>query len=415
MIAPPRPHPGSFRDHAPMGSNPIVMTKRTLLVALLLGSVLAVAACETEPAGPLGLQTNSKVFDEALFRQNLESSLNGALGYALVITRSGQAAESAASGIAAIDAASGDTVTQSVGHDINIASVTKAFTAMATISLLDERDGVDLDSTIDAWLPDGWLQHADVRSLTFRELLIHTSGIRTATTTWDSLRAVVASPTVQPPSYSYANANFGLFRALLPKLDDQEAFDSQEAVSAPDDFDRWMSRKYVEIMNERVFGPAGVTNATCDVDPGKVTTQALNEINNPPLNPQGFGDWTERCGGGGFYLSVSEMARVMAYLVHTQNILSIAQRNTMDQGQLGWDPNDVFATNYGMAYGKDGALFRDGDGDGGLSAGDSGLQTWVGKFPNQVELAMAVNSVGTNWRPLAQIARAAYEGAWVEP
>ena len=140
----------------------------------------------------------------------------------------------------------------------------------------------------------------------------------------------------------------------------------------------------------------------------------LNELNNPPLIPRNTGDWTETCGGGGFYLTTLEMAQIMAFLAHTEAILTNAQKVFMDNNLLGWDPNDTFNSNYGRVYGKDGALFSDNNNDNSVSSGDSGLQTWVGKFPNGVELALSVNSIGSTTRSLSTIARLAYEAAWVD-
>ena len=90
----------------------------------------------------------------------------------------------------------------------------------------------------------------------------------------------------------------------------------------------------------------------------------------------------------------------MAFLAHTEAILTNAQKVFMDNNLLGWDP--------------DGALFSDNKNDNSVSSGDSGLQTWVGKFPNGVELALSVNSIGSTTRSLSTIARLAYEAAWVD-
>jgi hypothetical protein len=86
----------------------------------------------------------------------------------------------------------------------------------------------------------------------------------------------------------------------------------------------------------------------------------------------------------------------------------------MDDNRFGWDPSDSFNTSHGQAFGKDGALFWDNNTDGQISGGDSGLQTWVGKFPNGVELALSVTSVGASWRSFPSIVKNAYEAAWVE-
>ena len=382
---------------------------RLFFFAILTGFLLTSGSCKKDE---LGVQTNSKVFRVDLFRQNLQNGLNGAVGYALVISKNGQMADSATFGTGSLNPASGTTVRPSIYHDINIASVTKTFTAMAVIGLMEEK-GQLMNFPINLWLPNNWPKHPDVQALTFQQLLTHTSGLRMASTSYDSLKFVVNSPITQPTTYAYANSNFGLFRIILPKLYDADEFNQQEQSLSPANFDLWVSQRYIEIMNERVFAPAGVTNAICDIDPNTTTIQAFSEITFPST-PQSFGDWTERSGGGGWYLSTFEMGQVMAYLANTNAILNQNQKNTMDQDLLGWDPNDVFDSNYGRVYGKDGALFRDLNSDNVISAGDAGLQTWVGKFPNRIELAMSVNSIGNGLRSMSQIAQQAYENAWVD-
>lgn len=381
----------------------IFLTLTTVVILIFSSS-----SCKKEK----GILSTSKVFDTARFRQNLQVALNGAIGYTFVIARNGQIADSVGFGVGAIDAAAGSAIRPNIYHDINIASVTKTFTAMAVIKLMQEK-GQLMNFPIGLWLPNSWPKHSDISDVRFGQLLSHTSGIRMASTSYDSLRFLVNQPIQNSRNYAYANANFGLFRIILPKLYDADAFNQQENALSPSDFDAWIGRRYIEIMNEIVFEPCRIQDADCNIDPNKITLQAFSEPNGL-TNPQSFGDWTNRSGGGGFYLSTVEMGQVMAYLVHTYAILTEEQKLQMDTSLYGWDPNDVFDTNYGRVYGKDGALFRDLNNDQVVSSGDAGLQTWVGKFPNKVELALSVTSINNGFRNLPQLIRQAYENAWVD-
>lgn len=378
-----------------------------IFLAITLLCFIGLPACKKD----LGIKSNSKIFKVELFKSNLQTQLNGVLGYAFVINQNGQWVDSTSFGLGAINATGGTNISASVLHDVNIASVTKALTGMAAIKLLEQK-GISLEDNIGPWLPDYWVKHAQKGSVKFRELLTHTSGIQESSTSWDSLKAAIARPADGSKSYVYANSNFALFRALLPRIYDKSTFDAQQTNSAA--FETWMSNRYISIMQELVFTPAGVSNAICNNTPGKITMQAFNELNNPPLVARSPGDWTELCGGGGYYLSTMEMARVMAFLAHTDDILTNAQKDLMDDNLYGWDPGDSFNTLYGRVHGKDGALFWENNGDNSLTAGDSGLQTWVGKFPNDVELALSINSIGSTWRSLPTIIKNAYEAAWVE-
>jgi hypothetical protein len=83
----------------------------------------------------------------------------------------------------------------------------------------------------------------------------------------------------------------------------------------------------------------------------------------------------------------------------------------MDSKYLGWDTNDSRMTYAGRSYGKGGALRWDNDGNG-IDPGDAGLQTLIMKFPNKVELALAINSLSGSWRSLSGMAAVAYDAAW---
>lgn len=379
---------------------------KSKLLLLLLPVLAVFHGCKKDK----GILSNDKVFKVALFKANLQSQFTGALGYAFVINENGQWADTTSFGIGGVDAAGGGVFSASVLHDINIASVTKPLTCMAAIKLMEQK-GIDIDHPIGVWLPSYWAKSTEVINITFRQLLTHTSGIQQASTSWDSLKAT-ANRTLGSKTFFYANANFALFRALLPKMNDLNGFNAAENNSSA--FETWMSNQYISIMQNLVFTPAGLSNITCTVNPGNTTMQMMNELNNPPLIPVSTGNWTEISGGGGYYLTTMEIAKIMAYLAHTNDVLTSAQKLLMDNNVLGWDPNDSFTSTHGKVFGKDGSLFNDNNGDNVMSAGDSGLQTWAGKFPNGVELALSITSRASGSRNLANIVSIAYEAAWVD-
>lgn len=378
---------------------------------LFIGVLMMFFSCKKKD---LGVASNLKVFDVALFRQRIVTQLNGSIGFTILINKDGKLVDTFSFGISRVNATGSGTIPISIYHDINIASVTKPLTTMAAIKLMEQK-GVLINFPIGAWLPNSWQKSAAISQITFQELLTHTSGIRMSSSSWDSLQTLVSNPQLGSKTFSYSNANFALFRALLPKLKDAIDFNAKENSFSIQLFREWMSQEYIDIMNDLVFNPAQVYNAGCNMDPNKVTIQAFSESNNQVLNPRDFGDWTERSGGGGFYLSPFEMAQVMAYLAHTNSVLTSAQKKMMDDNLLGWDPNDTYVTSYGTVYGKDGFLYQDFDSDGQVSAGDPGLQTWVGKFPNNIELVVTVNSIGSSTRSISNISQSAYLNAWVSP
>jgi CubicO group peptidase (beta-lactamase class C family) len=164
-------------------------------------------------------------------------------------------------------------------------------------------------------------------------------------------------------------------------------------------FENWLSIQYVKYLQDNIFTPIGISSALCK--PGVNSAQALNE--GEKLVTFDHFDWTPESGGGGYYLSTMEMARFMAYLAHSEVLLSKAQRDMMDKNFLGWDTEDSFMTKYGQSYGKDGAL----------QWGQPGMQTLVVKYPGNIELSISVTSwPGGDFRDLAEAAYFAYEDSW---
>jgi D-alanyl-D-alanine carboxypeptidase len=353
----------------------------------------------------LPVKSADEVFKPEIMKQKLEASLNGARGYGFVITQNKLIAATADSGIGSMDRA-GSTMPYSIDNYINIASVTKTLTATTFQMFMRYRD-LTLDSTIGRWLPDGWSKNATMNKLTFRQLLTHTSGIRSSNTSWASLKTIIANPPEGDNSRQYSNINLALFRAMLPKMNNLQVYNIEQKGTTAD-FERWMAERYIMIIQDNIFKKIGLENRACVEVPGK-TMDMFNEAPNSIVT-DGTGDWTNICGGGGFYLTTRDLSKVIVYLANTEEFLTNGEKAKMDAEMLGWWRS--MAVKGGTAYGHDGALYKDVDGDKAITTGEPGLQTIILKFPNSVELALTVNSIGSNWRALYTVARDAYNGAW---
>lgn len=141
---------------------------------------------------------------------------------------------------------------------IRIASITKPFTALTVMKLM-ENGVIELDDTVDRWLP-GIVPGGDRMSI--RSLLNHTAGVADITTStdfWNTMlsdpsadwstsdvmqRSAPLTPVFEPgTSYSYSNTGYYLLGMII------------EAVTM---------RSVTEVMTELVFEPAGMarTNLT---------------------------------------------------------------------------------------------------------------------------------------------------------
>src|SRR5690349_4780275 len=158
---------------------------------------------------------STKVFKTEIFKEKLMQQLTAARGYGFVITQNGQIAQTHEAGIGSI--LRNDTMPFTINSFINIASVTKTLTTTTFIQFMRYR-GITIDSAIGKWLPDSWPKNPQIRNLTFKQLLTHTSGIRTSRTGWANLKSVVANALEGPQTRSYSNVNLALFRAMLPKM-----------------------------------------------------------------------------------------------------------------------------------------------------------------------------------------------------
>lgn len=308
----------------------------TILLFLLLGGVAF------SQKGKLAL--HSKTFNLKKFAANLKTQIAASSvtttpeGYSFMINRDGKIADSFSTGNA-YKTNTGTVGKWTTNQEINIASVTKMLSGIAVIQLL-KKNNLKITDPIGQWLPAYFNATTAIRNTTFEQLLTHSSGILESNTSYDTIRAIVTRPLADPTrkANQYSNVNFALFRIMIPYLRDNSSAKNQEQAMVPSNisgFEQWLSSQYVGYMQQNVFSPAGIGITNCK--PSLNSAQAFSE---PSGNTQALannGDWTETCGGGGFYMSVKEMAKVMAYLGHSTSLLSLDQRKLMDTKLLGWD------------------------------------------------------------------------------
>ncbi len=394
------------------------MKKYISFGAILFALSTFVMSCQKEKLGPNPLTQH---FNAAKFRQMIANSLsNGssaARGFSIVVNKDGNWVDTFSFGLAYRTATGGAFARMHVNQEINMASVSKTITAVGVLQLL-KKNNLTVDSSIGRWLPGYWNAATAIKKLTFVELLTHSSGINEFSSSYDSLKATVARGLDNPakPAGVYANANFGIFRIIIPYLVDRNAAITKETSMVPGNttgFETWLSQEYLKYMQAKVFTPIGIANATCT--PSANTAMGFNENTGGPVDQVVTGvntDWLHTSGGGGYYLSVLEVARFQAYLAHTDILLDQTQRSQMNSKLLGWDSNDSPNTDKGQAYGKGGALYWDLNNNQGPDVGEAGLQTLIVRFPHKIELTLAVTSIPGNWRTFSSMVRNAYNNSW---
>lgn len=251
-------------------------------------------------------------------------------GYAIYSFPNGKVLKRIASGGLRRAAADGKDDPYDTGKIQQIASLSKMLTTLGVMHLLEEKK-ISLDSSIDPYLPPDWQRGANIASITFRDLLTHKSGFRNCTscnnTYYVYLKNLIASGVTSEnkAAYSYDNANFGIFRVIIPYL---KGFANDPLLA--DDIET--SQIYDQYMQATVFAPAGVTDAATNA--GTDPTLAYSF---PYNNVVGFdaGSFLHNNGGFGWYMSVEDYARILQAFLTKETIVSAPTRELILSGQLG--------------------------------------------------------------------------------
>jgi len=189
---------------------------------VLLGPLLIACSASNTPNKALSqLCDNHECLAYADWAAGIDRAINQqAVGYTYLILAHGRVVAKKTFGLARTDA--DPPVVALSAHDrMKIASVTKTLTAVAALKLLVAKH-VSIDTPIYFYLPKSWTLGPNVKTITFRELLTHTSGIRSShdlATGYDDLRTLIAEGiNLSDKVYHYQNHNFALFRILIPYL-----------------------------------------------------------------------------------------------------------------------------------------------------------------------------------------------------
>ncbi|HKQ77302.1 MAG TPA: serine hydrolase domain-containing protein [Blastocatellia bacterium] len=399
-------------------------------LSILSGHGLAQHQAQTK------LEANTKTFDLNLFEQNVKKALDGqTIGYSYAINVNGQLKKKGAYGYAVLsqDMPKDGIILdpkgtpQSAEKRMNIASVTKTITATTVVKILQDKlvpgyPALTLDSKVEAFLPKHWKRGPGVAGLTFKELLSQYSGM-SETLTIDGKESsggtsvewlklwIEKGVTRQKSDYKYINANLAMFRIIIPYLlasdTQRKAYNDLGAIS-DGNLNKELSKKYVESVNKLVFQPMGLLNANCKSEGDFLPTRFYN-LETPKKNGTLTGDWTETSGGGGWYLSAVDLARFLAHQRYNDKLLTPASRKQMETSYLGWMPasNWPVKGDFGVYYAHKGDLFY-----GPKDEPRNGMTSCIMNYPNGVQVALLVNSLGTYKRADALLVEA-FDNAWI--
>jgi len=363
------------------------------LIRLLIASIVAALALAagTATAADPGFSTGPSV--QLKMRQAIVADLTGkATGYAYAIVKNGKLAYDGGGGLARTGPDGSVAMTSS--HRVNVMSVTKTITAVATHQLLGELR-LSVDSKVAPWLPPSFALGDGFDTVTFRQLMNHTSGINQLFTSlseaeqdtwgndWDGLKFVVSHDITPGSSSQYKNANYALLRLAIPALWKATGNHPGIAQITTESVGVW----YLAYVQQRIFVPSGVKAVTC-TEPHPATAALLYDATKPekggrladiPVGP------FDGCGGhANLRLSAMDLARFMAYLTHGK-LLNAAGTTQMDTGKLGWSQNSNSAS-------APGVYWHGGDGYWTSGGAKREVHTCVMKFPNDIQATLVINS-----------------------
>jgi len=287
----------------------------------------------------------------------------------------------------------GTSIAMTPYQKMELASVTKNITAVATMKLL-RRNHLTIESYVWPYLPKTW-DVSKFKAVRFRHLLTHTSGLNQAITAmanpptnngWDAMQTIVANGTVVDSDRQYKNANFALLRILNAQLWLQTSGYEGTQITKDNhsDFALDYDRKFI-------FEPAGLYGVGC------ITSSSQGLVRSYPQNATQtstgavLGSSKEECAGArGIALSAVQLVQYLAYLRHG-SIIDPADLATMDELRAGWSEN---ANGYdGNGDGKpDNDLSPGVFWHGGDLLGTNELHTCAMTFADGTEATLLVNS-----------------------
>jgi CubicO group peptidase (beta-lactamase class C family) len=381
--------------------------RRVAAAAALTIAGVAVATPAAQADFPLANKTASV----SEMQRNVVTAMSGnAFGWQFAIAKDGEVVATGKGGSAISKADNnGTAVAMTPYMKMELASVTKNITAVATMKLL-RRNNLTVESLVYPYLPSGWVLGPGFDKVKFKHLLTHTSGINQALAampdetrpkdnTWAAMKVIVENGTQVDSQRQYKNANFALLRVLNAKLWNESGGakyvgDYKVPVTAANH-----TAYVLDYMRKFIFEPAGLPNVGCI--PTSTKTGVRSYVKNATQSSLGtvMGTNSDECAGArGIALSSVQLVTYLAALRHG-SIIEAADLETMDQLRAGWneDSNGGDGGEKGVQDGvadnklSPGAYWHGGD-LFTAKVGGRELHTCVMTFDDGIEATLLVNS-----------------------
>ncbi len=271
---------------------------------------------------------------------------------------------------------------------MHIASMTKTLSAMAFLKTANQK-GVKTTDLIAPYLPPTWQLGAGISQITFGDLLTHKSGIKglsgsclngsDSENNYDGLKKIIALGVTSRGTYCYQNANFGLFRVLIPRILGY-TFTGKDATD-----DAQTQQRYLAFLQQEIFEKAGIQNVVTTF-PANNPTYTYNVPITTAQKGWNPGNFSQVFGGYGMYLTATEAGKIYASALSsgTNEVLTTALADSLIVKNLGC---------YKASSGLGTMVYHDGLWFDWINPVGRGLRTlWV-KFPNNITCVLFVNAL----------------------
>ena len=394
------------------------LIQRFILLSIV-GCLLLLTSCDTNSNEMI--DSNTEQFNLDLFEQNLINYVNvggdSPVGWAYAISQNGERARDSAFGFA-VNEPDGTQVNMSTSKEIYIASVSKFYTTIGVLQLLD-RLNIPVNTPISSYLPGSWAQGGNINSISFSHLLRHESGFNSTSITledavdYNGLKLAVQNGVSlpAPSTRDYNNVNFALFRILIPALKNE--LPNTPFTSTESDLETQIA--YKNYMQTEVFEKVGLNNVDFTVESNSPTKYYnVSDVANM-ISGILYEDRDHISGAGGYFMSVLEMATVNAFFQHSEILLSNEMKDLLRENYFGLDEyfdGDSLEL-HGKYYGKNGGLSSSSD-----PSVNQGVVTQIQMFPAvNVEIAVVVNTREVTYQTgsddfLRSTIKQAFNDAW---
>lgn len=326
------------------------------------------------------------------------------IGYCYMLKRNGKIVDLGASGWAQLP---GDGAVPWLFHiPMNIASISKFITAMATVRLLRDLN-LPVTTAIGPYLPQYWARGPGIEAITFENLMRHESGLGgtiadSGGVTFQDAKAEIArgSTGTGAGMFDYTNINFTILRVMFatlngaldpsfPQFPDPGFLPGFQVPPTEAERDQLWDfcslAAYTNHVNDVVFTTAGI-HARDFTSP----EDAAKAYATPAATPGWIdGDTSAGAGTSGWYLSVGALLWVLGEFLRGGSIMGTWRAEKMIENQYGLDP--PIATNAGTVFLKGGRW------GSGMQVHDS----MIYMMPGNIELAVFVNSVPAGTPPVS--------------